>query len=248
MGKNKHQRFAENETFTLLHQPPFEAVFQKDFYLKGKWHNNFFGNNRPIVLELGCGRGEYTVEMARRYPEKNFIGIDIKGARLWRGAKTATREEMVNVAFIRTRIDFITSFFAPEEVSEIWITFPDPQPKYTRKRLTSTLFFKRYAQILQASGLIHLKTDSQLLHEYTKASVRHNNLPLLEANSDIYGSGRAEGLLAIQTHYEQMFLSQNKPITYCCFRLGEKAAFEEPAFEKEDYRGEFTKPAGSAHS
>jgi tRNA (guanine-N7-)-methyltransferase len=228
MGKDKYKRFAENETFSLLHQPPFEAVFKNDFHLKGHWHEVVFKNHHPLVLELGCGRGEYTVELARRYPAKNFIGIDRKGARLWRGAKTATEEQLPNVAFIRTRIDFITSFFAPGEVDEIWITFPDPQLVRPRKRLTSGRFLTRYAQFLKTGGNIHLKTDNQVLHEYTKAIARHNHLPLHEANSDIYGT-RADDILAIRTHYEEIFLRQNLPITYCRFGLGDKTAFEEPS-------------------
>jgi tRNA (guanine-N7-)-methyltransferase len=230
MGKNKYKRFAENETFALLHQPPFEAIFQCDFSLKGQWRPSFFKNNHPIVLELGCGRGEYTVALARQYPEKNFIGIDRKGARLWRGAKTATEEQRPNVAFIRTHIDFLTSFFAPGEVDEIWITFPDPQPTRPRKRLTGSRFLARYAQCLKAGGCIHLKTDSLPLHEYTQAMVQHNGLPLYEANADIYGTARAHAILSIRTHYEQLFLQQGCPITYCRFGLGENVSFEEPAF------------------
>jgi tRNA (guanine-N7-)-methyltransferase len=229
MGKNKHKRFAENETFALLFQPPFESVFNNDFPLKGRWREAFFGNAHPLVLELGCGRGEYTVALARRCPAINFIGIDRKGARLWRGAKTATEERLPNVAFIRTRIDFITSFFAPGEVDEIWITFPDPQPARPRKRLTGGRFLARYARFLKPGGDIHLKTDSRMLHEYTKAVAQHNGLPLHEANSDIYGSGRADGILSIRTHYEQLFLQQGFPITYCRFGLGGKSAFEEPS-------------------
>jgi len=228
MGKDKLQRFKENETFTCLHQPAFESIFRRDFHLKGSWQETFFHNNNPIVLELGCGKGEYTLSLARKYPEKNFIGIDIKGARLWRGAKTATMEQMDNVAFIRTRIDCIESFFATDEVSEIWITFPDPQPKNKRKRLTSTLFLSRYRKFLQPGGLVHLKTDSQLLHEYTKESIIHNRLELLEANADIYGSGRADERLSIKTYYEQLFLKQGLPITYLNFRIDGNHPLTEP--------------------
>jgi len=236
MGKNKHKHFAENETFALLHQPPFEAIFKHDFYLKGKWRGDFFTNDRPVILELGCGKGEYTVNLAQRYPDQNFIGIDIKGARLWRGAKTATETQMPNVAFVRTRIDFIESFFASGEVDEIWITFPDPQPKNIRRRLTSALFLARYATFLKPDGCIHLKTDSQLLHEYTKAMAQYNGLQLFEANNDIYGNGCADELLSIKTHYEQIFLQQGLPITYCRFSLGGKQAFEEPNFDEEKFR------------
>jgi tRNA (guanine-N7-)-methyltransferase len=229
MGKNKYKRFAENETFPLLYQPPFEAVFKNDFHLKGHWRDAVFKNACPLVLELGCGRGEYTIELSRRYPAKNFIGIDRKGARLWRGAKTAAEEQLPNVAFIRTRIDFITSFFASGEVDEIWITFPDPQIVRPRKRLTSGRFLTRYAQFLQTGGNIHLKTDNRVLHEYTKAIALHNHLPLHEANSDIYGTARADDILSIRTHYEEIFLQKGLPITYCRFGLGDRTVFEEPS-------------------
>ena len=219
MGKNKRRRFAENTTFTLLHQPAFEAVFNRPYCLKGQWRSAFFRNDRPLTLELGCGRGEYTVELARRYPSQNFIGVDIKGARLWRGAKTATEEAMSNVAFIRTRIDFITSFFAAGEVDELWITFPDPQVKNPRKRLTAPPFLARYGTFLKPGGRIHLKTDSQLLHEYTKELVRQNGMPLYEACNDLYGSSRVDDILSIKTHYETLFLQQGLKITYLCFGL-----------------------------
>ena len=228
MGKNKQQRFAENATFALLHQPAFETVFHRDFSLKGCWRKAFFKNNNPIVLELGCGKGEYTIALAQRYPDKNFIGIDIKGARLWRGAKTATEAQMPNVSFIRTRIDFIESFFAENEVAEIWITFPDPQPKYTHRRLTSTRFLNRYRKFLQADSRIHLKTDSQLLHHYTKELVLLNRLELVEACADIYGSGRVDELLSIKTFYETQFLEQGLTITYLQFKMRTGGMLVEP--------------------
>lgn len=170
MGKDKIRRFAENATFRCVVQPGFEEVFRKDYALKGKWNRDFFGNDRPIVLELGCGRGEYTVALGERFPERNFIGVDVKGARLWRGAKTATENGMKNVAFLRTRIEFIDSCFAPGEVDEIWITFPDPQLNKNRikKRLTAPQFLAMYARFLREGGMINLKTDSVHLHEYTK--------------------------------------------------------------------------------
>ncbi len=228
MGKDKLRKFKENESFSLLHQPVFDSIFHKDFHLKGRWRENFFHNDRPIVLELGCGKGEYTVALARKYPEKNFIGVDIKGARLWRGAKTATEEQLPNVSFVRTRIDFIASFFAPGEVDEIWITFPDPQPNNYRKRLTSTMFLHRYRQFLKPGGIVQLKTDSQALHTYTKALVACNSLPLIEANNDIYGTGRADELLSIKTHYEQLFLKQGLPITYIKFLIDGNMPLAEP--------------------
>jgi len=219
MGKDKIRRFAENETFRCLYQPEFEEVFRKDYKLKGKWHQEVFKNDNPIVLELGCGRGEYTVEMARRNPGANFIGIDIKGARLWRGAKSAVEENMANVAFVRCRIEFIESLFDQNEISSIWITFADPQINRENKRLTGTVFLERYRKFLIHDGIINLKTDSQFLHEYTLELAKANNYDVIEANNDIYGSGRAEGVLTIRTHYEEYFLAQGFPITYMAFRI-----------------------------
>ena len=230
MGKNKIRRFQENLTFANLIQPPFEAIFHKDHPLKGRWREAFFENSRPIVLELGCGRGEYTVELARKYPDTNFIGIDIKGARMWRGAKTATEEELRNAGFLRTRIEFINSFFAPDEVAGVWITFPDPQLRKDRvkKRLTSPLFLARYAQFLAPDAPVHLKTDSRHLHEYTKAVALHNGLPIDRVCTDIYGTGSADDLLSIQTAYEKQFLAQGLPITYLQFRLAGRSRFDAP--------------------
>lgn len=234
MGKGKALRFAENSTFRNMIQPEFEDIFHKDHSLKGHWDTDFFRNNNPIVLELGCGRGEYTVALGKANPGKNFIGVDIKGARMWRGAKTATQENLANIGFLRTRIEFINSFFAKGEVSEIWITFPDPQLKAARakKRLTSPIFLEYYAQFLMPDGVIHLKTDSQELHAYTKEVVRQNSLPLFECNNDIYGSGAADATLSIKTHYEEIFLREHKPITYMRFSLDGKQQFavqyEEP--------------------
>jgi tRNA (guanine-N7-)-methyltransferase len=228
VGKNKHLRFRENETFTLLYQPAFEEIFRRDFRYKGAWREQVFHNSNPVVLELGCGKGEYTVTLAGRFPEKNFIGVDIKGARLWRGAKTATEKQLQNVAFIRTRIDFIESFFASREVDEIWITFPDPQPKAARKRLTSPLFLTRYRKFLNPGGCIHLKTDSRLLHDYTRALAAHNHLKIWESNADIYGSGFAGELLSIKTHYEQLFLKKGLPITYLKFGIDSDETLQEP--------------------
>ena len=236
MGKNKIRRFAENETFACLVQPAFEAVFRKDHPLKGRWHAEFFKNARPICLELGCGRGEYTVALGQRNPEINYIGIDIKGARMWRGAKTATEYGLANVGFLRTRIEFIDSFFAPDEVDGIWITFPDPQLRKNRvkKRLTAPGFLASYARFLRPDGPVHLKTDSRHLHDYTCAVAAHNALPVAEACTDIYGTGRADDILSIQTTYEKRFRAQGIPITYLRFSLGGKTAFEAPAFEPDD--------------
>jgi tRNA (guanine-N7-)-methyltransferase len=229
MGKNKLARFKENEAFALLHQPALAGLLSGDFALKGRWHSEFFGNENPIVLELGCGKGEYTVELAKRFPQQNFIGIDIKGARLWRGAKTATEERLPNVSFVRTRVDVATSLFAQGEVSEVWITFPDPQPGKARKRLCSPLFLNRYAKFLTPGGVVHLKTDSQMLHEYAKAVLAKNGLAYAEANSDIHANGAGKGsVLEIPTTYEKLFVARGYPITYLRFHLPQSAALAEP--------------------
>ena len=221
MGKDKIRKFKENETFRCLIQPPMDEVLGKEHPLKGNWDKEVFHNGYPIVLELGCGKGEYTIALAERFPEKNFIGVDIKGARLWKGAKYAHEHNMPNVAFLRTRIDFIDSLFGPDEVSEIWLTFSDPQPKKPNKRLSSPIFLERYSHFLKKDGIMHLKTDSQLLHESTLEVIKEGNHTLLEADNDIYGSGLAEKepLLSIKTFYESMFLAEGKPITYVRWRL-----------------------------
>ena len=179
MGKNKLAKFNEMKDFDNVYQVDFKSVLNKNFYLKGKWSSEVFKNHHPIVLELGCGKGEYTVGLAKRYPNKNFIGIDIKGARIYKGAKTALENNLQNVRFIRTRIDFISSFFAENEVAEIWLTFPDPQPKKFKKRLSSSTFLNRYSQFLSKNALIHLKTDSRLLYEYTKALAEVNKFEII---------------------------------------------------------------------
>ncbi len=221
MSKNKLFKFAENETFSCLIQPTTEQMLSGSHPLKGNWGRDVFHNDNPIVLELGCGKGEYTIALAQRNPDVNYIGVDIKGARLWKGAKFATLNQMPNVAFLRTRIDFIKSIFAPGEVSEIWITFADPQPKSANRRLTSPVFLDRYRTFLKPGGIVNLKTDSQLLHEYTLDVAREQNLEILEANNDIYGSGRVteDDILNVKTYYEQKFLAEGLPITYMAFRL-----------------------------
>ena len=236
MGKDKARRFAENLTFKNMIQPEFEDIFHKDHPLKGRWHEDFFKNSNPIVLELGCGRGEYTVALGQANPDKNFIGVDIKGARMWRGAKTATQENMATIGFVRTRIEFINSFFAEGEVSEIWITFPDPQLKTRRakKRLTSPIFLEYYSKMLVADGLIHLKTDSQHLYNYTNAVVDNYGLTRNVANNDIYGSGYADERLSIKTAYEKMFLDRGLPITYTQFSLDGRREFEWFDWEGDD--------------
>lgn len=236
MGKNKLKRFTENLTFDRVYQPTHEEVFNQDYPLKGNWHQQVFKNDHPIVLELGCGRGEYTVALSKKYPDKNFIGIDIKGARLWRGAKTANEEGLQNAAFLRVRIEFILQCFAKDEVSEIWITFPDPQLKAHRakKRLTSSRFLERYRAFLKADGLVHLKTDSRLLHEYTKALLQENELPILESYNDIYQQCTREELLGVRTHYEQQYLAKGLPITYLQFNINGSNPIQEPEqFEPE---------------
>ena len=234
-GKDKLRKFTENKTFTCLYQPALDDIFEKDYEHKGKWSKNVFGNDNPIILELGCGKGEYAIALSQKFPDKNFIGVDIKGARLWKGAKFAHENKLTNVAFIRTRIDFITSFFAKNEISEIWITFADPQTKRAKKRLTHSLFLNRYRRFLTENGTIHLKTDSRFLHEYSKALVIHNNLEMIEANSDIYGSGRADELLSIKTFYETQFLAQSIPITYLAFNLDRETPLKEPEWNPDDW-------------
>lgn len=236
MGKDKLRRFRENETFACFVQPAFEEVFRTDHPLKGHWAHDFFGNDRPIVVELGCGKGEYTVALAERDPEHNYIGVDIKGARMWRGAKTATERHIENAGFLRTRIEFIDSLFAEGEVSELWITFPDPQLKTRRasKRLTSPEFLTRYARLLTPDGKIHLKTDSKHLYAYTQAVIGHFGLPCSVANPDIYGTGYADEVLSVKTAYESRFLGMGLPITYTCFSLGTQRDF--PPFEWEEDR------------
>lgn len=228
MGKKKLQRFAEMETFGHVVQPSYDEVFRKDYPLKGKWSQLFFKNNKPIILELGCGKGEYTVGLARKFTKINFIGVDIKGARMWSGAKTAVEENLHNVGFLRTRIDFISSFFAPGEIQEIWITFPDPQPKKYYKRLTSTRFLGYYKNFLKPDGLIHLKTDNRALYLYTKNVIQVNNLELMEATDNLYNSNMDHAVLSIKTFYEKQFLSEGKPIHYLKFKLNNTGNFEEP--------------------
>ena len=218
-SKNKLKRFKENETFTNVFQPSREEVLNKTLGKEGQWAQ-FFGNNNPIVLELGCGKGEYTVGLAKRYPNKNFIGIDIKGARFWRGAKTALEETLPNVALIRTQLELVEHLFFTHEVAEIWITFPDPQIKYkrTKHRLTNPVFLDKYKQILIPSGCVHLKTDSEYMHGYTLGLLQGMGLPIAYSNHDVYkNEGSPEEVLGIQTFYENQYLAVGKPITYLRF-------------------------------
>lgn len=245
MGKNKLKKFAEMETFHNVFQPPYEPM-------AGHWRDRYFQNDHPIVLELGCGRGEYTVGMAERYPEKNFIGVDIKGARMWAGAKEAEQKELKNAAFLRTNIEFITEFFAADEVDEIWITFCDPQMKKATKRLTSTYFMQRYQRIVKPNGLIHLKTDSPFLYTYTTEMLRLNPYPVLCSTDDLYGEKSDEATVpvqgkeialyadarALQTHYEKQWLDRGMSIKYIEWQLSPLTAWEEPTIEieKDTYR------------
>lgn len=221
-SKNKLKRFKENETFTNVFQPTREEVVSDQFPLKGKWSSDFFKNDNPIVLELGCGKGEYSVGLAERFPEKNFIGIDIKGARFWRGAKTAVESGMNNVAFVRTQIELINHIFTENEVSEIWITFPDPQIKYkrTKHRMTNAEFLDRYKKILKSSGFMHLKTDSEFMHGYTLGLLHGLGHEVIYANHNVYkNEGAPAEVTEIQTFYESQYLEINKPITYIKFRI-----------------------------
>jgi tRNA (guanine-N7-)-methyltransferase len=220
MAKRKLQRFAENLTFPHLFQPKIYYP-PSDFPMKGKWHKEFFRNENPIVLELGCGRGEYTVQMAELFSEKNFVGIDWKGARLWRGAKTVQEEEMKNVGFLRMQIQYIDYFFSANEVSEIWITFPDPQPQKTRerKRLTSEVFLNKYKNILTPGGIIHLKTDNEGFYNFTLETLQHFNLPIHLQTNNLYESPYVDDVLSIKTKYEMMFLEQGAQSKYVKFSM-----------------------------
>jgi tRNA (guanine-N7-)-methyltransferase len=221
LGKKKLSRFRELESLERVFQPPLEEIFGKDYHLKGRWCREVFGNDRALILELGCGKGEYTVGLARNYPQKNFMGLDIKGARIWTGAKTAQIEGMTNVAFLRTRVEFISSFFTRNEVDEIWITFPDPQEKRRRlkKRLPGAHFLNMYRAFLKDGGKVHLKTDNLQLYMDTLELVRFNDLPLEQYSTDVYNEDWSDEVISIQTYYEQSFLAEGTKINYIRFRL-----------------------------
>ena len=221
-SKNKLKRFIENETFNNVFQPSRDEVLKETYPLKGQWKKRVFQNDNPLVLELGCGKGEYTIGLAKRYPNKNCIGIDIKGARFWRGAKTAIEENITNAAFIRTQIELITYVFETNEIDEIWITFPDPQIKYkrTKHRMTNQQFLERYKKILKPNGLIHLKTDSEFMHGYTLGLLHGLGHEILYANHNVYKQGGSpEEATQIQTFYENQYLEENKAITYIRFKI-----------------------------
>ncbi|MHC1706223.1 MAG: tRNA (guanosine(46)-N7)-methyltransferase TrmB [Bacteroidales bacterium] len=218
MTKRKLARFAENLTFPNMFQLSFEEQ-TKGIPWRGKWHD-FFQNQNPIILELGCGKGEYTINLAEKNPDRNYIGIDIKGARMWRGCKTSQEKGLSNVAFIRTYVQVLEQYFTPGEIAEIWITFPDPQPRQARekRRLTHPRFLKIYHNLLADNGLIHLKTDNQDFFNYTLSVITEHNHSLLYSSHDLYHSEDAPAeTLTIQTFYEKMFLEEGKPICYLKF-------------------------------
>ncbi len=221
MGKDKLKRFEEIKTFPNVLEPPVMETYTN----KGKWHQEIFKNDKPIVLELGCGKGEYSVGLAKLYPDKNFVGIDIKGNRIYIGAKECLEKGIDNVMFLRTRIDFINNFFDTNEVDEIWLTFSDPQPKKPRKRLSSKLFIDRYRKFLKKDGKIHMKTDSDLLFEFTEEEIKAHKYKCHELTWDVYGdyhnglSEQEKKLFEIRTHYEKLFTSKGSVIKYCCFSL-----------------------------
>ena len=224
MGKGKLAKFADMEKYENVFQYPYSVIEDVPFEMKGHWHEQYFHNQNPIVLELGCGKGEYTVGLAKLFPDMNFIGVDIKGARMWTGATQALQEGLKNVAFLRTNIEIIERFFAPGEVQEIWLTFSDPQMKNPRKRLTSTYFMNRYRKFLIENGIIHLKTDSNFLFTYTRYVVEENHLPVEVCTENLYGAfnnSSAESAidLSIRTYYEQMWLDRGLQIKYLRFRL-----------------------------
>jgi tRNA (guanine-N7-)-methyltransferase len=221
-SKNKLKRFRENETFSNVVQPTREEVLNDSLKLKGNWRQNFFKNNNPLVLELGCGKGEYSVNLAKAFPEKNFLGIDIKGARFWRGAKIALEENLTNVGFLRTQIELVAHIFGENEIDEIWITFPDPQIKYkrTKHRLTNREFLEKYRKILKPEGCVHLKTDSEFMHGYTLGLLHGLGETVEYAHHDVYGSqGAPAAVTSIQTFYEKQYLEQGKKITYLRFKF-----------------------------
>jgi len=243
MGKGKLAKFADLDSYGNVFQCPFSVAEQEPFEMKGHWREQYFKNDHPIVLELGCGKGEYTVELARLYPQMNFIGVDIKGARLWTGATQALNEGLHNVAFLRTNIEIIDRFFCQDEVQEIWLTFSDPQMKNPRKRLTSTYFMERYRRFLVDGGVIHLKTDSNFLFTYTTLTVEHNQLPILFRTEDLYHDEQSAQnvdptTLSVQTYYESMWIARGLNIKYMKWQLPRNGTLEEPEVEIEldEYR------------
>lgn len=237
MSKNKLAKFAELNGYDHVIQLSFDQLRNEGFVHKGTWNSSVFKNNNPIVLELGCGKGEYTVGLARLFPDKNFIGLDIKGARMWSGAKEAKDLQLSNVAFIRTHIELLEYYFNSGEVSEIWITFPDPQMKKWRKRLTSTRFLETYRKVMKENGIIHLKTDSNFLYQYTCATLDQNRFEVEIKTDNLYESGLADEILGIRTYYEQQWLGRGKTIKYLKYKLHSDILIEpDIEIEPDDYR------------
>lgn len=239
MGKNKLRKFSDMDKFECVMQYPREKLLSEGFPFAGKWREEVFRSDSPVVVELGCGKGEYTVGLAKADMNGNYIGVDIKGARMWTGAKEAEETGMKNVAFLRTEIENIDKFFSEGEVDEIWITFPDPQMKKTNKRLTSRRFLEMYSRILKPGGIIHLKTDSPFLFEYTSRLVKANELGILRITDDLYGAGEADEASSIKTYYEQQWLARGKKIKLISFNLNpgkELVDVVEDDIEKDDYR------------
>ncbi len=238
MSKGKLQKFADMARYPHVFEYPYSVADDVPFSMRGRWREEFFHNANPVVLELGCGRGEYTVGLAEMFPEKNFIGVDIKGARMWTGATDSLQRGMTNVAFLRTNIEIIDRFFAPGEVQEVWLTFSDPQMKKATKRLTSTYFLERYRRFLTDGGLVHVKTDSNFLYTYTRLLLEANRLPVEVMTDDLYHSGQADEILSIRTYYEQQWLARGINIKYIRFRLPQEGTLVEPDVEipLDDYR------------
>ncbi|MFA5327725.1 MAG: tRNA (guanosine(46)-N7)-methyltransferase TrmB [Prolixibacteraceae bacterium] len=238
MGKNKLSKFADLATYEHVVQISFNELQSAEFQYKGKWSEGFFGNSNPVILELGCGKGEYTVKLAQHFPEFNFIGIDIKGSRMWKGATQAKNLGLKNVGFLRTNIENIRLFFGEGEVAEIWLTFPDPQMKKTRKRLTATNFIQNYRQIMVLNGIVHLKSDSNFMYCYTEAMVAENNFEVIRKTDDLYHSVILDEILSIQTFYEKQWLDRELSIKYLGFRLSHQEPLHEPdvEIEKDPYR------------
>lgn len=233
MGKNKLAHWAEMRSFNNVFQPDTGKLQEEDHSLKGRWRSNIFLNNNPVVIELGCGKGEYTTGLAAMFPQNNYIGIDIKGARMWRGAKTALENKMPNAAFLRTRIEFIDRFFDENEIDEIWITFPDPHPgkRNSNKRLTCPWFLKKYRNFIKDNGIIHLKTDNIELFEYTLTLIEENNLFLINSSRDLYGDKILNEILSIKTHYESLFLKEGMKIYYLAFRFVKNSIIQDETLQ-----------------
>jgi tRNA (guanine-N7-)-methyltransferase len=238
VGKNKLSKFADLDTYEHVVQISYKNLLAEEFRYKGKWSEAFFGNKNPVILELGCGKGEYTVQLAQHFPEYNFLGLDIKGSRMWTGATQGIELGLKNVGFLRTNIENIDLFFAPEEVTEIWLTFPDPQMKKLRKRLTAINFIGKYRHIMVSNGIIHLKSDSNFMHKYTEAMVAANRFEEIRKTEDLYNSPILDEVLSIKTYYERQWLDRGLSIKYLAFRLSHQEQLVEPEveIEKDPYR------------